>query len=68
MRRLKIGDHVRSFMHAEITGEIVDIVYSKGKGTLMVGGVPTNEAFALVKLANGNIVRIKTTELSRDYS
>jgi len=64
MRRMKPGDRVKAFLDANIRGEIIEIVHRPAPATaLMVGGVPPFEAYANIRLANGNIVTVKTTEL-----
>jgi len=63
MRTIRIGNTVQAFLNANIRGEVVDIVYVPSAIPLMVGGIPPSEAYANVRLENGKIVRVRTTEL-----
>ena len=64
MKTIRVGDKVRAFLDLRICGEVVQIVYLPSAIPLMVGGIPSAEAYADVLLENGKIVRIKTGELS----
>lgn len=65
MRRIKVGDKVRAFLDANITGEVTEIFYKPTMGgMMMLGGVPPEEAFARILKHSGETYVVKTTELS----
>lgn len=65
MRQIRTGDKVRAFLDANISGEVTEIFYKPAMGgMLMLGGVPPMEAYAHVRLPNGKMVVVRTTELS----
>ena len=65
MRRIRIGDKVRAFLDANITGQVTEIFYRDAPAdSLMVGGVPPVLSYAKVLLPDGRTAIIKTTELS----
>jgi len=65
MRQIRVGDRVRAFLNANISGKVVEIfLHPSGGAALMVGGVPPMVAYARVLLQDGNTVAVKTTELS----
>ena len=65
MRQVRVGDRVRAFLDANMAGEVTEIFHTPAPaGILMYGGVPPKIAYARVRKSNGEIVTIKTTELS----
>ena len=64
MRSIRVGDTVRAFLDLRIHGKVVEIVYLPSSISLMVGGVPTTEAYAYVLLENKQAIRVKMSELS----
>ena len=66
MRRMRIGDKVRCFLDARIQGEVINIVYLKSNKDLMFGGVPSEVAYADIKMKDGNVIRMRTTDLSME--
>lgn len=64
MRSIRVGDTVRAFLDLRIHGKVAEIVYLPSSISLMVGGVPTTEAYADVLLENKQTVRVKISELS----
>jgi len=65
MRRIRVGDKVRAFLDANISGEVTEMFYrDAAPGSLMVGGVPPVIAYAKVLLKDGRTAVVKTTELS----
>ena len=65
MRRIRVGDKVRAFLDANISGEVTEIFYRDAPaGSLMVGGVPPVVSYAKILLADGRNAVVKTTELS----
>jgi len=63
MRTIRVGDTVRAFLDLRIYGKVVEIVFLPSSIALMVGGVPTAEAYADVLLENKKVLRVKIAEL-----
>jgi hypothetical protein len=63
MAQVRKGDRVRAFLNANICGIVESINYQPTHDALMVGGVPPVVAIAVVKLDDGRIQNVKTTEL-----
>ncbi len=63
MAQVRKGDTVRAFLDANVFGIVESITYVQDNSQLMVGGVPPTIALASVRLSNGMLHRIKTTEL-----
>jgi len=65
MRQIRVGDPVRAFLDANLSGEVTEIFYRSARaGELMYGGVPPSVAYAKVRKSSGETVTIKMTELS----
>jgi len=64
MRAIRVGDTVKAFLDLRICGKVVEIVFLPSSITLMVGGVPSAEAYADILLENKKVVRVKISELS----
>ena len=65
MRQIRVGDRVKAFLDANITGEVTEIFYKPTMGgMLMLGGVPPMQAFARILKSDGQTYVVRTTELS----
>ena len=62
MRQIKIGDKVIAFLDANLQGEAVAI-HATRSNKWLVGGVSSTELFVDVKLTNGEVRRVKMSEL-----
>lgn len=65
MRRFKIGDKVRAFLDARIAGTIVEIHQVQATQWL-AEGTASIEFYVDVKITNGQIKRVKMSELMHD--
>ena len=63
MRTIRVGDTVRAFLDLRIHGKVVEIVYLPSSISLMVGGVPSTEAYADILLESKKTIRVKMAEL-----
>lgn len=65
MRRFKVGDKVRAFLDAKISGVIVNITQAQATQWL-AEGTASVEFFAEIKLKDGSIRKIKMSELMHE--
>jgi hypothetical protein len=63
MAQIRKGDRVRAFLDANVCGIVESINYENTGAGLMVGGVPPVVAMAIVKLDDGRLRNVRTTEL-----
>jgi len=66
MKRLQVGDKVKAFLDANICGIIEHLELVVATTELMVGGVPPGVLYAHIRLANNQMIKVKTTELFFD--
>ena len=65
MKQVRVGDRVKAFLDARIIGEVIEIFHVKAPNSaLMVGGVPPVTSYTKIRLDDGRIATVKTTELS----
>lgn len=65
MRRFKVGDKVKAFLDARIAGIIVEI-HQVPATQWIAEGTASVEFYVDVRVANGQIKRVKMSELMHD--
>lgn len=66
MSKIKVGDTVRAHLNAAMTGTVVEIL-SEQSSTWTASGPLTDETYCMVKLKNGNAVKLKLSDLYVEY-
>tara|TARA_B100000683_G_scaffold205851_1_gene199598 strand:+ start:361 stop:564 length:204 start_codon:yes stop_codon:yes gene_type:complete len=62
MRAIRVGDTVQAFLNANITGKVVKITQQVSE-VWFVGGTSEPLTMCDVKLASGEVVSVKITDL-----
>ena len=63
MAQVRQGDMVKAFLDVSLAGMVESITYEATGEGLMVGGVPPTVAIASIRCADGQLRRVRTTEL-----
>lgn len=66
MKAIRKGDKVRAYLDAHIHGTVVDVVVEPAKVWTLEGTLATT-IFCIVQLKNGNLVKVKASDLYIEY-